>query len=408
MSLYKNIRSDVIYFDFAKAFDSVNYDLILLKLKTLFLIDGCLLQFIKAYLKDRKQDVVVGRSSSTFLPVLSGVPQGSILGPTLFVLFLNDITLGIDKDTNIVMYADDTKIWRQMDDHLHLQRDIDYLFDWALKNKMKFHASKCKVLMVSKFSPLLLDILPFVQFFYKMGDSILENTETEKDLGILMNRTFNFTDHSNFLYGRANQRFGLLKRTCHFVHSIEKRRVLYLTMVRSLFEHCPIIWRPSSDTAVNRLESFQMRAIKWILKDFSVSYSFNKLLYFTHCKQLNILPIQLRFDYHDLKFLHLVVHNFSCIKLPSYLRLFDGSSRLRSTHLDHFSLVSDIKPNGIKSFSSKRCFTHTFFYRAHLSWNRLPLTLRKIIRPSVFKSMLIKYIWEELTTIVLDSDDEHG
>ena len=222
-----------------------------------------------------------------------------------------------------------------------------------------------------------------------------------------MNRTFNFTDHSNFLYGRANQRFGLLKRTCHFVHSIEKRRVLYLTMVRSLFEHCPIIWRPSSDTAVNRLESLQMRAIKWILKDFSVSYSSNKLLYFTRCKQLNILPIQLRFDYHDLKFLHLVVHNFSCIKLPSYLRLFDGSSRLRSIHLDHFSLVSDIKPNGIKSFSSKRGFAHTFFYRAHLSWNRLPLTLREIIRPSVFKSMLIKYIWEELTTIVLDSDDEH-
>ena len=242
-----------------------------------------------------------------------------------------------------------------------------------------------------------------------MGDSILEYTETEKDLGILINRTLNFTEHSNFLYGRANQRcranqrFGLLKRTCHFVHSIEKRRVLYLTMVRSLFEHCPIIWRPSSDTAVNRLESLQMRAIKWILKDFSVSYSSNKLLYFTHCKQLNILPIQLRFDYHDLKFLHLVVRNFS-----SYLRLFDGSSRLRSTHLDHFSLVSDIKPNGIKSFSSKRGFAHTFFYRAHLSWNRLPLTLREIIRPSVFKSMLIKYIWEELTTTVLDSDDEHG
>ena len=143
------------------------------------------------------------------------------------------------------------------------------------------------------------------------------------------------------------------------------------------------------------------------LKDFSVSYSSNKLLYFTHCKQLNILPIQLRFDYHDLKFLHLVVHNCSCIKLPSYLRLFDGSSRLRSTHLDHFSLVSDIKPNAIKSVSSKRGFAHTFFYRTHLSWNRLPLTLREIIRPSVFKSMLIKYIWEELTTIVLDSDNEH-
>ena len=82
---------------------------------------------------------------------------------------------------------------------------------------------------------------------------------------------------------------------------------------------------------------------------FSVSYSSNKLLYFTRCKQLNILKIQLRFDNHDLWFLHLVVHNLSCIKLPAYLRLFDGS-----THLDDFSLVTDIKPNGIKSFSSTK------------------------------------------------------
>ena len=156
LSLNKNIRSDVIYFDFVKAFDSVNHDLILLKLKTLFLIDGFLLQSIKAYLKDRKQAVVVGGPSSTFLPVLSGVPQGSIRGPTLFVLFLNNITLEIDKDTSIVMSADDTQIWRQMNslsDHLQLQRDIYYLFDWALKNKMKLHLSECKVLMVSKFSP---------------------------------------------------------------------------------------------------------------------------------------------------------------------------------------------------------------------------------------------------------------
>ena len=84
LSLNKNIRSDVIYFDFAKAFDSVNHDLILLKLKTLFLIDGCLLQFIKAYLKDRKQAVMISRSSSTFLPVLSGVPKD----PSLVLLFL--------------------------------------------------------------------------------------------------------------------------------------------------------------------------------------------------------------------------------------------------------------------------------------------------------------------------------
>ena len=147
----------MIYFDFAKAFDSVSHDLILHKLKTLYSIDSFLLQFIMIYLKDRQQAVVISSSTSSFLPVLSGVPQGSIFGPTLFVLFLNDITSGLDKETKILMYADDTKIWRQIneyDDHLQLQKDVNYLLDWSVRNKMKFHPSKCKVLMISRFNPL--------------------------------------------------------------------------------------------------------------------------------------------------------------------------------------------------------------------------------------------------------------
>ena len=262
------------------------------------------------------------------------------------------------------MYADDTKIWKQMagiNDHLQLQKVIDYLLDWAVKNKIKFHPSKCKVLMVSRFNPPPIDALPFIQFFYKMGDSTLSYTDSEKDLGILMNRTQNFSEHSNYSYNRANQRFGILKRTCHFVYSTPKRRVLYLNLVRSLLEHCPVIWRPSSDSAVNKLVNIH----KWINRDFSISYSSNNMLYFAHCKQINILPVQYRFDFYDLKLLHQIVYNFSCINLPAYF--YDGSSRLRSTHLDHLSLVSDILPVGTRSSSAKRGFANSFIYRAHLS-----------------------------------------
>ena len=151
LSLNDNDRSDIVYFDFAKAFDSVNHDLILYKLKHMYNIDGTLLKFITNYLQHRKQRVVIGNESSDLKVVDSGVPQGSILGPILFVLFINDLPQGLSNGTNLALYADDTKIWRRIhseDDHLILQQDIDYLNNWALINKMNFHPGKCKILSV--------------------------------------------------------------------------------------------------------------------------------------------------------------------------------------------------------------------------------------------------------------------
>ena len=125
-----------------------------------------------------------------------------------------------------------------------------------------------------------------------MGDTLLDYVPSEKDLGITVNRSSNFTEHANSLYNKANQRFGLLKRTCHFIDNTAKIRVLYFTMVRSIFEHCPVVWRPSSNTTINNLENIRKRAIKWINQDYSQSYSFNELLYHVHCKQLKTLPVR--------------------------------------------------------------------------------------------------------------------
>ena len=163
VALNNKSRVDIIYFDFAKAFDTVSHDLILRKLKYLYKIDGFMLNLIKSYLKVRQQQVVVGGSKSSTLPVYSGVPQGSILGPLLFVLFINDMFSCISNGSNIALYADDTKIWREMkcfNDHFVLQNNIEKLLRWLLENRMRFHPSKCKALAVT-LQRNVLDNLPF-------------------------------------------------------------------------------------------------------------------------------------------------------------------------------------------------------------------------------------------------------
>ena len=117
-------------FDFAKAFDSVNHDLILHKLKTKFKIDGRLLKFLQDYLRHWKQRVVLDNIASKVLDVHSGEPQEPILGPLLFILFINNIYSQLDPGTRINLYADDTKLWRPMNteqDCKALQNDVDML-----------------------------------------------------------------------------------------------------------------------------------------------------------------------------------------------------------------------------------------------------------------------------------------
>ena len=397
----KTFGTDVVYFDFSKAFDSVNHDLILLKLKYYFGIDGRLLKFIENYLYGREQCVVLDNAKSSLKPVLSGVPQGSILGPILFVMFINDLPSCLHQGTNIALYADDTKIWRPIYaniDHDILQKDIDNLNDWAIKNKMKFHPQKCKVVsLCSRDSPLNtrsslgIFTFPFTQFHYTIGGDPLEYTDSEKDLGVLINPSFDFNDQINALISKANQQFGLLRRTCHFVQDIKRRRALYLALVRSQFEHCSPVWRPSGKTNLEKFDSFQKKCIKWILSEEEQSYH-SLGCYFRKCRQANILPLSKRFDFNDLILFHKVVYQDIPVELPNYLKFFDGSSRLRSTHLDDLCIVSQILPRA----SAPNLLKKSFFYRTHSLWNNLPYEIRSISSKNLFRASIEKFLWDQI------------
>ena len=166
-------------------------------------------------------------------------------------------------------------------------------------------------------------------------------------------------------------------------------------MERSIFEQCPTIWRPSSYTTVNNLndETIQKKAVKQIRQDFSVSYTFNEFLYHIDCKQLNMLPLKFRFDFHDLTFFNNVFYNFSCLNMPLQVNLYSSKYK---TKIHSMNFVSNVNLSGHTAALNIGGFSHSYFYRTHFMWNLLPLFLCKILPPSDFKTKLSHFIWSEI------------
>ena len=256
---------------------------------------------------------------------------------------------------------------------------------------MKFHPLKCKVVSIHN-RPSPLAILPFTGYHYTIGENLLEYAESEKDLGVIINPGLNFDTQCENLMSKASQQFGLLKRTCHFVKDVRRRRVLYLSLVRSQFEHCSPIWRPCTDNMLKKFDNFQKKCIKWILSEEEISYSYADT-YVRKCQQADILPLSSRFKVNDLIFLYKIINGLIPVCLPDYLSWYNGISRLRNTHLDRLSLNCSLIP----SSTSSKNLEKSFFYRTHSLWNSLPLEIREIGSLSLFKTRLESHLWESVT-----------
>ena len=256
------------------------------------------------------------------------MPQGSILGPLLFILFINDIYDRIDPSTRIYLYADDTKIWKSIsseNDCKTLQTDVNGLQDWCTENKMNFNIEKCHALTVKATDYLLTDELPFSKIFYFLDDKIIDYSLQQRDLRIIMNAKLNFQDHHQAIITKAYQLLGLTKRSCHFVTGKKRRRSLYLAMVRSQFEHCCIIWAPKLQNDIDKFEKVQQRAIKWILRQEYYSCS-NISTYYSKCKETDLLPLSKHFELNDLLFFHKIINQQIDIWLPPYIHKYNGQS----------------------------------------------------------------------------------
>ena len=192
---------DTIYLDCAKAFDSVPHERLLEKPKG-YGIRGDILVCIRLFIKRRRQRVVVNGKRSSWCYVISGVTQGSVIGPLLFLLFINDIPNEIK--CNIQLFANDANIFKTVkneEDHQDLAKDLDNLENWARLWQMRFNVGKCKVLHLGRRNP---------RYEYNMGDLTLETATEEKDLGVIIDEKLKFDKHTEAQVNKANKVLGLL------------------------------------------------------------------------------------------------------------------------------------------------------------------------------------------------------
>ena len=145
----------------------------------------------------------------------------------------------------------------------------------------------------------------------------------------------------------------ILRRTCHFVNDTQRKRILYLTLVRSQFAHCSQIWHPGSESMIGKFEAIQKKCIKWILSEEELTYRPYSV---RKCRQVNILLLRQRFKLNDMILFHKILNRLILEELPSYLCLFSGHTHLRSSHLDRLSFVPSILPRGSTSFLLNKSF----------------------------------------------------
>jgi len=229
---------DVVYLDFAKAFDKVPHERLLDKFNK-HGIGGRVWLCIKEWLSDRKQRVCISGRCSNWISLTSGVPQGSVLGPLLFLIFINDLDSNLL--SSLLKFADDTKVFTRVNDEQdreQLQADLDCLTEWSEKWQMPFNASKCRVICI-----WVGPIITSSNILGPKGNYTLQVTNEERDLGIIMSSNLNPAKQCQQAYAKASRALGMIHRTISFKTPSVLLR-LYKSLVRPHLECCISAWSP--------------------------------------------------------------------------------------------------------------------------------------------------------------------
>lgn len=349
---------DVIYFDFKKAFDKVPHRRLLYKLEFLG-IRGKALDWIKNWLTDRKQRVVLNGIASDWQPVTSGIPQGSVLGPILFIVYINDLDENIH--SNISKFADDTKLGGMVHSQKQIesiQKDINALSKWSEKWLMEFNEDKCSVIHFGKKNP---------KHNYTLRKTSIKSVEKQRDLGVIISHDLKSKSQVIEAAKKANRMLGMINRSIKYKCK-DNIIPLYNSLVRPHLEYCVQFWSPLYNYDRQKLEKIQKRATKMIPEVRHMEYE-------DRLKHLNLFSLDKRRERGDL------IQTFKIIKkLDNVDPSFYFSKNVLNTRNNGYKLAKA----DFKSSIGGHFFTNRVFDK----WNSLPPRAVECDKLELFKKRI--------------------
>lgn len=365
-----------IFIDLSKAFDTIDHNLLLIKLHR-YGIRGTALDWLKSYLSNRTQYVNVDNTDSELLNIKCGVPQGSILGPLLFIIYINDI-VNSSKIANFIMFADDTNLFFKHKDLDKLENvineELSRISVWFKLNKLSLNIKKTNYIL---FKPSKAkNSHNYGDLKIKIDNVLIIRVDKTKFLGVILNEHLSWKDHLKTLSNKISKSLGILLKIRKTLHS-DTLLMLYRTLIQPYIEYCNIVWASESSSALTNLYRKQKKAVRVItfskwnahtkpifyrLKLLPV-YEINKLqLSCFVYKALNqLLPVQ----FHSLFTLNSDIHNHFTRQI-SKIHILPCRIKVRQFSIKIYgakqwnSLTKFITDSPSLNIFKKRCKTHLF------------------------------------------------
>lgn len=324
---------DVVYTDYSKCFDRIDHSTLILKLGSMG-IRGDLLRWLTSYISNRSQAVVIQNYISSWVTVPSGVPQGSLLGPLLFVIFVSDIEKCFHH-SRLLCFADDMKIYASISsqaDVQALQSDLERLDNYCMRNKLDLNPSKCSVVTYSRSNRV-------IPSKYLLKGQTLVKSNKIRDLGVVYDSKLLFDEHIDSIVKKASQALGFVMRISSSFKEAKTLKILYCSFVRSILEYGSQIWNPRYDKYINRLENIQRKFIKYLC--YRTGYYYKSNDYLNICAKFHLLPLCNRRKIADVIFLLKIISGrIICPELLSKIGFNTPTKAMRHYAPLHLSLVS--------------------------------------------------------------------